>query len=187
MEFYLIKLVLANIAKRPRRSPPSATREGDLKSKFSPPYIRISAGGKSTSFSNKFLYLNKIPFYRNSPPPYIRGGEGSTMFSCTRDDPLRGPPPREGGPWGGPVRGAALPPFGGVGSLPLWGESDPWGWRPSRDPPVPADGLPHGLASANPWGTPREGRQFRPNSERVPRPWRGTRPTSDFCRFALPP
>ena len=54
-------------------------------------------------------------------------------------DPLTGTPLRgESGPttrrfslrktsiWGpphGPVRGAALPPLGGVGSLPLWGES----------------------------------------------------------------
>ena len=91
------------------------------------------------------------------PPP----GAGD---AGTRADPLRGPPH-------GPVRGAALPPFGGVGSLPRWGESELGrtrparggtgppasltGWRPSRGQPVretprPARGggrHPHGSDS----------------------------------------
>ena len=96
------------------------------------------------------------------PPP----GAGD---AGTRADPLRGPPH-------GPVRGAALPPFGGVGSLPLWGESELGrtrparggtgppasltGWRPSRGQPVRE--------------TPREGRQFRARNLRTQtRPARG--------------
>jgi hypothetical protein len=55
---------------------------------------------------------------------------------------------------------------------------------PHGDPPTGGERtygfrLPHGLT--------REGGEIRPNSERVPRQGRGTRPPSDFCRFALLP
>ena len=50
---------------------------------------------------------------------------------------------------------------------------------PHGDPPTGGERtygfrLPHGLT--------REGGEIRPNSERVPRQGRGTRPPSDFCR-----
>ena len=124
---------------------------------------RRSPKGIVRSYSKKILYLNKIPLYRNFPP---FGGEGSTMFSCTRDDPLRG---------------SSLPPFGGVGSLPQRG-SEPslansgairsdgrknptedaspapggTGLRPSRGKPVPpgaGDALGIGVCSV-PHGLP---------------------------------
>ena len=80
---------------------------------------------------------------RNSPPPPPLRGEGRDRefrLSAALTGPALLPSPLRGesGPttrrfslrktsiWGpphGPVRGAALPPLGGVGSLPLWGES----------------------------------------------------------------
>ena len=130
----------------------------------------------------KFYTVTKF-LYIGIPPPF--GGEGSTMFSCTRDDPLRG---------------SSLPPFGGVGSLPQRG-SEPslansgairsdgrknptedaspapggTGLRPSRGKPVPP-----GAGDALGIGVPHLSRG-------LPRPWRDGSDPIPTLRANLPP